>query len=406
MVSYWNGNFFSHAIMNYYKKNPSLCGQFDVHQHVDWDNRILVTPTNYSTHWQTPLEVQKLLRSYDVDVDTMVKTDDLSKTGSSHIRCDGLAIFVWFDRNSTTNSKGYYDSDDAQKFYAKIWGEDELHVGRYDLLTEEEKTSLTLQKQVHRAIEYHEIELVKHIRRYCLPPSKDHDDHHGLRVVDLGCGFGGLMRRLYKEGLVWKATGCDISHRMCAVARERNEKLVGREDNEKTLQILAESYLQVSVGSESTDVVISMDALLHAGPERQRKVVLEAARMLRPGGWMIFSDIMQAEETVVDSNEMQPIYDRINLTKMGTVSNYKHALETCGFANFTTDLHSNNIPIHYGNVLEVTREIGASIGLSPAYLEKAEAGLKVWKENSAKNIVWGFIAAQKAYKVDLDSIDF
>ena len=76
------------------------------------------------------------------------------------------------------------------------------------------------------------------------------------------------------------------------------------------------------------------------------------------------------------------------------------------FANFTTDLHSSNIPIHYGNVLEVTREIGTSIGLSQAYLEKAEAGLKVWKENSAKNIVWGFIAAQKTHKVDLDSIDF
>ena len=155
----------------------------------------------------------------------------------------------------------------------------------------------------------------------------------------------------------------------------------------------------------SADVVISMDALLHVGPERQRVAVVEAARMLRPGGWMIFSDIMQ-EDVLRSESEMQPIYDRINLSKMGTVSNYKCALEACGFTNITADLHSSNIPTHYGKVLEVTREKGASIGLSSAYLEKAEAGLKVWKENSPGNIVWGIIAAQKTHQVDLDSLEF
>lgn len=399
MVSYWNGYFFAHAIMNYYKKNAQLCGEFEVHKHVNWDKRILITPTNYMTHWQTPLEVQALLRSYDVDVPTMVKTDDLSKTGTAHIRSEALAIFVWFDRNSTSQAKGYYDSDDAQTFYSKIWGEDELHVGRYDLLSEEDKANLTLQDQIRKAEEHHELALVDKIRSRCLSKNS-----HGLRVIDMGCGYGGLIRRLYKEGLVWKAIGCDISHRMCAHARKRNAELLAKDDgDESTLEVLAESYLQISVGNESADVVISMDALLHVGPERQRRAVAEAARILRPGGWMIFSDIMQ-NEVLASEEDMQPIYDRINLSKMGTVSNYKSALEECGFTNITTDLHSENIATHYGHVLEVTEEKGASIGLSESYLKSAKAGLKVWKEKSPGNIVWGIIAAQKTHKVDLENI--
>jgi len=378
--------------MNYYKQNEPLCGKFDVHEHVDWDKRILVTPTNYATHWQTPLEVQQLLRSYDVDVTDIVQSNDLSKTGTSHIRCDSLAIFVWFDSSNTSNAKGYYDSNDAQTFYNKIWAnEDELfHVGRYDLLTAEEKLVFPIEQQIRRAEELHELELMNKIRHHCLPST---ETNFGLRVVDLGCGYGGLLRRLYKEGLVWKATGVDISHKMCKQAKERNQKVAAS----NTIDILEQSYLQISVGNESVDVVISMDSLLHVGPERQRSVIKEVYRMLRPGGWMIFSDIMQDES--VNEKEMQPIYDRINLSNMGTVSNYKSALEENGFTNFTTDLHSDNISTHYGHVLDITQKKGHAIGLSEAYIKKAEAGLKVWKENSPGNIVWGIIAAQKTYKI-------
>ena len=392
LVTYWNGNFFSHAVMNYYKKNQPLCGKFDLFKHVDWDKRILVTPTQYSTHWQTPQEVQSLLRSYDVDVPNMETTP---KYCHPHIHCDALAIFVWFDQTNTSNAKGYYDSDDAQKFYNNIWGEDELHVGRYDLLTSDER-SLALGDQVKKAEHYHEQELVKLIKSHALQGQ----NNHSLRIVDLGCGFGGLMRRLWQEGLVWQAVGCDISSKMCEQARAKNDDIGAGDD----ILILEESYLQVSVGDQSADVVISMDALLHVGPARQRKAMMEAARMLRPGGWIVFSDIMQAEQ--VDEDAMQPIYDRINLKKMGTVSNYKSALEACGFDNFTVDLHSENISEHYGSVLEILKEKGASIGLSEAYQTKARKGLQVWKDNSPGNIEWGFIAAQKTRKVDLSKIDY
>jgi sarcosine/dimethylglycine N-methyltransferase len=388
MASYWNGNFFSHAIMNYYKKNEALCGKFEVHDgHVDWEHRVLVTPSNYSTEWHIPPEVQLLFRAMDVDVPNLETTP---KWGKPHMLCAGMAIFVWFDPTSTSNAKNYYDSDDAQKFYNNIWGEDTLHVGRYDLISKDERSALTSIQRVAKAQELHELEFIKLIRSKTMTT----ENSPVLRIVDMGCGYGGLLRRLYKEGLVWRAVGVDISGRMCAQAKRQNAKM---HIPHTSIEILEQSYLDVNVPDESADLVISMDALLHVGPVRQRRAIAEAARILRPGGWMIFSDIMQEEE--VDADAMKPIYERINLSKMGTVSNYKTALEECGLHNFTTDLHSANISDHYGSVLEVLKEKGQDFDIAPDFQKKMEEGLNVWKTKSPGNVVWGFVAAQKTEKV-------
>jgi sarcosine/dimethylglycine N-methyltransferase len=386
LVTYWNGNFFSHAVLNYYKKNKALCGSFEIHKHVDWERRILVTPSNYSTEWHTPPEVQQLLRSYDVDVPRMV-SDGEPLWGEPHVNWEGLAVFVWFDQSSTSRAKGYYDSDDAQKFYNNIWGEDNLHVGRYDLLTSEQQQMPT-HEQVALAQQHHEVEFMKFIQ------SKVGDE--AIRIVDLGSGYGGLLRRLWKEGLVWHGTGVDISARMCHQARLLNTKSGCDQD----LDVKEESFLDISMLDESADLVISMDALLHVGPDRQRRAMKEAARVLRPGGWIIFSDIMQ-EDVLADATKMQPIYDRINLTTMGTVSNYQKALEDLGFTEFSVDLFSENVPKHYGAILEVLSDKGRSFGISDTYIAKASKGLDMWKTNAPGNIAWGFVAAQKTKKVEI-----
>ena len=92
------------------------------------------------------------------------------------------------------------------------------------------------------------------------------------------------------------------------------------------------------------DLVISMDALLYVGPNGQEIAIKEASRVLRPGGWIIFSDIMQQE--VADKQEMLPIYDRIYLSKMGTPSYYKRCLEQNGFTDFPFALFSSNVSTH------------------------------------------------------------
>jgi tRNA G46 methylase TrmB len=213
MASYWDGNLFSHAVVNYFHMNKALCGDFNIHSsdYIDWERRSLNTPmTNYATVWHTPQEVQLLFRAMDVDVPNLEKAP---KWGKPHIYRSGLAIFIWFDSTSTSNAKGYYDNE--EKNYSKIWGEETLHVGRYDLIPSKEGRILSNIERVARAQELHELEFVKLIREKTQQAAS-------LRVVDMGCGYGGLLRQLWKQGIVWSAVGVDISRRMCEQARRLN----------------------------------------------------------------------------------------------------------------------------------------------------------------------------------------
>jgi len=107
---------------------------------------------------------------------------------------------------------------------------------------------------------------------------------------------------------------------------------------------------------------------------------------------------MQQEE--VDPVEMQPIYDRIHLSKLGTISNYQAAMDKVGLGHFEFLDASDNVASHYGSVREVLVEKGQQIGLSEEYQRKMEAGLLTWRELAPKNIRWGFVVAQKVAKID------
>lgn len=277
-----------------------------------------------------------------------------------------------------------YDSDDAQTFYSQIWGDAETHIGRYDLLTGEERRTLDKAAQIARAEELHEEQFVAKIRATT--------GGQKVRVLDMGCGYGGLLRRLWKQGLIWRATGVDIASKMCAKARQHNVAIGADAD----VTVLEESYLGVSMADESVDLVISMDALLHVGPSGHETAIREAARVLRPGGWMIFCDIM--EQPNVDPVEMQPIYDRIHLSKLGTVEHYRKSLQDAGFGKFCFEPHSENVAAHYGSVREVLVEKQDTIQVSKAFLNKMQAGLAVWERLAPQNIVWGFMSSQKIHK--------
>lgn len=55
------------------------------------------------------------------------------------------------------------------------------------------------------------------------------------------------------------------------------------------------SFFDTGISDASCDVVCSQDSLVHAGSERH-KALGEAARVLKPGGRMVFTDTMQSEK--------------------------------------------------------------------------------------------------------------
>ena len=63
------------------------------------------------------------------------------------------------------------------------------------------------------------------------------------------------------------------------------------------------SFFDTGMPDSSCDVVISQEAFLHAGSERPRAIA-EAARVLKPGGRMVFTDYMQAENAEAEDLQM------------------------------------------------------------------------------------------------------
>ena len=55
------------------------------------------------------------------------------------------------------------------------------------------------------------------------------------------------------------------------------------------------SYFETGMPDSSCEVVCSLDALLHGGSERHMALA-EAARILKPGGRMVFTDIMRSDD--------------------------------------------------------------------------------------------------------------
>lgn len=102
----------------------------------------------------------------------------------------------------------------------------------------------------------------------------------GLRILDLGCGEGYHCRLLARRGA--KVTGVDATPGMIARAREEEQR-----------QPLGVRYRTVDaarlqgIGRGRFDIVVAFMALMDV--DEWRGAILEAARVLRPGGRFVFS---------------------------------------------------------------------------------------------------------------------
>jgi ubiquinone/menaquinone biosynthesis C-methylase UbiE len=91
------------------------------------------------------------------------------------------------------------------------------------------------------------------------------------RILDAGCGTGGLMRRLQPRHPEWSWTGVDAEPLACALARERS----GANVVEARLE-------QLPFADAEFDAVVCSDVLYHLDDDRVG--LRELFRVLKPGG--------------------------------------------------------------------------------------------------------------------------
>lgn len=104
-------------------------------------------------------------------------------------------------------------------------------------------------------------------------------------VLDLGCGSGQLSLPISNG--VKSVLAVDISPRMIGLLQDKlNESGLSNVDTQTA------SIQELHFVDESFDLIVSNYALHHLSDDQKKLVVRQAFRWLRPGGRMVFGDMM------------------------------------------------------------------------------------------------------------------
>lgn len=156
-------------------------------------------------------------------------------------------------------------------------------------------------------------------------------DLSGKRVLDLGCGSGGITCYLAETHSAGKVTGFDVEVPVIEAAMERAAKhgLQGRAE-----------FVQGPPGSlpfldEEFDVVFSKDAIVHV-PDKQ-SIFAEIWRVLKPGGVFAASDWMIGHDGA-PSPEMRAYLKAEDLSfNMASPARYRQLLKNAGFVAIASE---------------------------------------------------------------------
>ncbi len=259
----------------------------------------------------------------------------------------------------------YYDSSDADLFYAETWGGEDIHIGLYK--TEDEAIAKASQRTVQALMDL------------AGQPSAN------ATVVDLGSGYGGAARRIAKQ---WQATVHAIN--ISAVENTRHRSLNASEGLDSQITVHDASFEDVPLADGIADLVWSQDAILHSG-DRPR-VMQEVSRLLKPGGVFVLTDPMACDG--IDPAALQPILDRIHLADLASPESYRDWADSSGMYRDAWLERTEMLVRHYSRVREELKgrhdELAAKI--SPDYLSRMETGLGHWIEGGREGrLCWGLM---------------
>jgi sarcosine/dimethylglycine N-methyltransferase len=265
--------------------------------------------------------------------------------------------------NEVEVARSYYNSKDADNFYYLVWGGEDLHLGIYK--TPDEDIYTASRRTIDR-----------------MAGKADKIDEH-TRIIDLGGGFAGSARHLAKK------YGCHVTVlNLSEAENERGRKMNREQGLDHLIDVVDGSFDDIPFGDGYFDIVWSEDAILHS--DQREKVIEETARVLRPGGAFIFTDPMQTD--TCDEEVLQPIYERINLSSLGSPSFYRKACKKYGLQEQEFEEMADQLSTHYHRVLKETEKKEDQLDghVSGEYIDNMKKGLRHWvKGGQEGNLTWG-----------------
>lgn len=265
-------------------------------------------------------------------------------------------------------TESYYDSSDADRFYETVWGGEDIHIGMYEegmsVFDASRRTVATMAG------------LLKHLNT-------------DSKVLDLGSGYGGSAR--YLAGTY----GCRVTClNLSEVQNERNRSLNREQGLDDRITVMHGSFETIPCDDDSFDIIWSQDAFLHS--DRREIVLQEINRVLKPGGELIFTDPMQADDC--PDGVLQPVYDRLSLESLASFGFYRKQLTGLGFAEMDTIELTRQLRKHYATIKENLQQRYQELvrSISTDYMDKMLLGLDNWVSAADQGyLAWGILHFQK-----------
>jgi tocopherol O-methyltransferase len=199
-------------------------------------------------------------------------------------------------RSGTTGDDVASHYDDLDPYYRRLWGE-HVHHGLWETGRESALDAVA--------------KLSRHVAKRALIKN-------GVRVCDVGCGYGGTARLLAAESGA-KVTGITISPKQHAAAVE-----AGGAD------FVLGDWLENDFADESFDAVIAIESTEHL-PD-VAKGIREMARVLEPGGRLVICAWMAgpSPRRWERRHLLEPVCREGRLVGMGDESDYRRWLAEAG----------------------------------------------------------------------------
>lgn len=108
---------------------------------------------------------------------------------------------------------------------------------------------------------------------------------NGQKLLDAGCGFGGTIQQINTEHSDMDLTGLNIDARQLAAAEAQSKPINGNK-----IRWVEADACQLPFEDNTFDRMLAVECIFHF-PSRE-KFLAEAARVLKPGGYLAVSDFV------------------------------------------------------------------------------------------------------------------